>query len=400
MNIHEYQAKEIFTRYGIPVPRGKAVFSADEAAAAATELIRETSSETVVVKAQIHAGGRGKAGGVKVVRGAQAARETAEKLLGTRLVTKQTGPEGHVVRRLLVEQGLDIARELYVAVVIDRAVGRVCVMASAEGGVDIEEVAAHSPEKIMRQYIEPGFHLHPYQGRQLAYGLGLRAESAKQAVGLFQNLVRAFEDIDGSLVECNPLVVLKDGRVVALDGKINLDDNAHFRHSERDTLRDLNEEDPAEIEAKKYDLSYIKLDGTIGCMVNGAGLAMATMDIIKTAGGEPANFLDVGGGATKEKVTAAFKILTSDPHVRAIFINIFGGIMKCDTIAEGVLAAVKEIGLRVPLVVRLEGTNVERGRELIANSGLNVIVATDMADGARKAVAAAASQTSDSARRA
>ncbi|MEK6607193.1 MAG: ADP-forming succinate--CoA ligase subunit beta [Myxococcota bacterium] len=388
MKIHEYQGKQLLAKYGVPVPKGRAAFSVDDAATAAEELIAETGSETVVVKAQIHAGGRGKGGGVKVVKGAADARVAAQKILGMRLITHQTGPEGRVVKRLLVEQGLDIERELYVGLVVDRAASRVAVMACAEGGVEIEEIAARSPEKIMREHLEPGLGLQPFQARKLAYGLGLRGEAAKNAASLLGKLARAFEELDCSLAEINPLIVTKDGKVLALDAKINLDDNAAFRHVDLEALRDLDEEEPAEIEAKKFDLSYIKLDGRIGCMVNGAGLAMATMDIIKAAGGSPANFLDVGGGATTEKVTAAFKILTADPNVRAIFINIFGGIMKCDTIAEGVLAAVREVGLKVPLVVRLEGTNVEWGRQLIASSGLNVISASDMADGARKAVEA------------
>jgi len=386
VKIHEYQGKEILRRYGVAVPKGKPAFSPREAEEVARWLQGETGSETVVVKAQIHAGGRGKAGGVKVVRGAQAAGETAQALLGTRLVTPQTGPEGTEVKRLLVEQGLDIARELYLGITLDRTLGRVTVMASAEGGVEIEEVARRSPEKILRESIDPVTGLGAWQARNLAYGLGLAGNEVKNAVALLGALARAFHDLDCSLAEINPLIVTKQGDVLALDAKINFDDNGLFRHRDLLELRDLDEEDHAEIEAKKFDLSYIKLDGNIGCMVNGAGLAMATMDIIKHYGGMPANFLDVGGGATTERVTAAFQIITADPHVRGIFINIFGGIMKCDTIAHGVIDAVGLVGLRVPLVVRLEGTNVELGRKILAESGLALTPALDMADGAKKIV--------------
>jgi succinyl-CoA synthetase beta subunit len=389
MKIHEYQAKEILRKYGVPVPRGIAAFGVDEAARAAEQLIAETGSEVVVVKAQIHAGGRGKGGGVKVVKGAAAARDTAQTMLGMTLVTPQTGPGGRVVKRLLVEQGVDIARELYAGMLVDRSNGRIVVMASAEGGMDIEEVAAKSPEKILKEHVDPVLGLAGYQARNLAFGLGLKGDAAKNAAAFLQKLYRAFVDIDGSLAEINPLVVTKQGQVLALDCKMNFDDNALYRHKDVEELRDLDEEEPAEIEAKKFDLSFIKLEGTIGCMVNGAGLAMSTMDIIKHFGGEPANFLDVGGGATADKVTAAFKIITADPAVKSIFVNIFGGIMKCDTIADGIIAAVKEVGLKVPLVVRLEGTNVELGRKRLAESGLKVTAATDMADGAKKAVAAA-----------
>ncbi|HEY2903725.1 MAG TPA: ADP-forming succinate--CoA ligase subunit beta [Polyangia bacterium] len=390
MKIHEYQAKEILARYGLPLPKGRPVFSVDEAEAAAKLLIAETDNEFVVVKAQIHAGGRGKGGGVKVVKGAAAAREAAQKILGMNLITHQTGPGGRVVKRLLIEQAVDIARELYVGAVVDRDTGRVVVMASAEGGMDIEEVAAKSPEKILKQAADPVLGLAPYQARNLAYGLGLHGPAAKNAAEFIEKLYKAFVDLDASLVEINPLVVLTNGRVMALDCKMTFDDNALYRHKELEALRDLDEEDPAETEAKRYDLSFIKLDGSIGCMVNGAGLAMATMDIIKSFGGQPANFLDVGGSATTEKVTAAFKIITADPHVRGIFVNIFGGIMKCDTIAEGVIAAVKQVGLKVPLVVRLEGTNVDLGKKILAQSGLAVTTANDMADGAQKVVALAA----------
>ncbi len=387
MKIHEYQGKELLRKYGVPVPKGTAAFSVDEAEAAAKAIIAETGSEVVVVKAQIHAGGRGKGGGVKVVKGAAAAREAAQKILGMQLVTHQTGPAGQKVKRLLVEQGADIARELYLGVVVDRGAGRVVVMASQEGGMDIEEVAAKTPEKILKQIVDPTVGLAAYQARNLAYGLGLQGEAAKNAVSLLQLVYKAFIELDASLFEINPLVVLKDNRVFALDAKVTFDDNALYRHKDLESLRDLDEEDPAEIEAKRYDLSFITLDGNVGCMVNGAGLAMATMDTIKHFGGQPANFLDVGGGATAEKVTAAFKIITSDPKVKGIFVNIFGGIMKCDTIAEGVITAVKQVGLKVPLVVRLEGTNVELGKKMLSESGLALTTANDMADGAQKIVA-------------
>ena len=389
MNIHEYQAKDILRKYGVPVPRSIPAFSVEEAERAAKELIAETGSEVVVVKAQIHAGGRGKGGGVKVVKGAEAATETAKKMLGMTLVTHQTGPAGQVVKRLLIEQGVNIARELYAGMLVDRGTGRVVVMASSEGGMDIEEVAAKTPEKILKEFVDPALGLGAFQARNLAYALGLTGDAAKNAAGFLLKLYQAFIDVDASVVEINPLVVTGDGKVLALDCKMNFDDNALYRHREVEALRDLDEEDPAEIEAKKFDLNFIKLDGTIGCMVNGAGLAMATMDIIKHFGGLPANFLDVGGGATTEKVTAAFKIITADPAVKGIFVNIFGGIMKCDTIADGIIAAVKEVGLKVPLVVRLEGTNVELGKQRLAESGLAVTTANDMADGAKKIVAAA-----------
>jgi succinyl-CoA synthetase beta subunit len=390
MKIHEYQAKEILRKYGVPVPKGTPAFSPGEVDRAAKLLITETGSETLVVKAQIHAGGRGKGGGVKVVKGAQAAFETAQKILGMNLITHQTGPQGRVVKRLLIEQGVSIARELYLGMLVDRASGRVVVMASSEGGMEIEEVAATHPEKILRETVDPVLGLAPFQARGLAYGLGLKGEAAKNAAAFLAKLYKAFIDTDSSLVEVNPLVLTTDGQIIALDAKMTFDDNALYRHREIEAYRDLDEEEAAEIEAKKYDLSYVKLDGSIGCMVNGAGLAMATMDIIQHFGGSPANFLDVGGGATTEKVTAAFKIITSDPAVKGIFVNIFGGIMKCDTIAEGVIAAVKQVGLRVPLVVRLEGTNVELGRKMLTESGLALTPATDMADGARKIAALAA----------
>jgi len=390
MKIHEYQGKEILRKYGVPVPKGMPAFSPDEAERAAKSLISETGVQTVVVKAQIHAGGRGKGGGVKVVKGAEAAREAAQKMLGMNLVTPQTGPGGRIVKRLLIEQGVAIAKELYVGMLVDRGSGRVVVMASAEGGMDIEEVAAKHPEKILKELVDPVLGLAAYQARNLAYGLGLKGDAAKSGSSFLIKLYKAFIEVDGSLAEINPLVVTAEGKVLALDAKFSFDDNALYRHTDIESYRDLDEEEPAEIEAKKFDLSYIKLDGNIGCMVNGAGLAMATMDIIKHFGGQPANFLDVGGGATTEKVTAAFKIITSDPAVKGIFVNIFGGIMKCDTIATGVIEAVKQVGLRVPLVVRLEGTNVELGRKMLTESGLAVTPALDMADGAKKIAALAA----------
>jgi succinyl-CoA synthetase beta subunit len=394
VKIHEYQAKEILRKFGVPIPKGQHAFSIDEAEAAAKALIAETESEFVVVKAQIHAGGRGKGGGVKVVKGAAAARETAQKILGMNLVTHQTGPGGQIVKRLLIEQGVDIARELYLGLVVDRGVGRVVVMASSEGGMEIEEVAAAHPEKILKEAVDPVVGMAGFQARNLAYGLGLHGSAAKHAAELILLVYQAFIATDASLMEINPMVVLKDSRVLALDAKVTFDDNALYRQKDLEALRDLDEEDPAETEAKRYDLSFIKLDGTIGCMVNGAGLAMATMDTIKHFGGQPANFLDVGGSATEERVTAAFKIITADPKVRGIFVNIFGGIMKCDTIAAGVIAAVKQVGLKVPLVVRLEGTNVDLGKKMLAESGLAVTTANDMADGAKKVVALAAGKAS------
>ncbi len=389
MKIHEYQAKEILRKYGVPVPRGIAVFSIGEAERAAKTLADETGSDVVVVKAQIHAGGRGKGGGVKVVRGSAAAHEAAKAMLGMTLITHQTGPQGRVVKRLMVEQGVNIAKELYVGVLVDRGSGRVLVMASAEGGMEIEEVAAKHPEKILKEIVDPALGLSGYQARNLAFGMGLKGDAAKNAAAFLLKMYTAFVDTDAAIVEINPLVVTGEGKVMALDCKMTFDDNALYRHKDIEELRDLEEEEQSEIEAKKFDLNFIKLDGSIGCMVNGAGLAMATMDIIKHFGGQPANFLDVGGGATTEKVTAAFKIITSDPAVKGIFVNIFGGIMKCDTIADGVIAAVKEVGLKVPLVVRLEGTNVEMGKKRLSESGLAVTTANDMADGARKIVAMA-----------
>ncbi|HVN84641.1 MAG TPA: ADP-forming succinate--CoA ligase subunit beta [Candidatus Binatia bacterium] len=384
MNIHEFQAKEILRKYGVAVPRGKAATNAEEAAAIAREF-----GGVSVVKAQIHAGGRGKAGGVKVCKTPEEVRDFANALIGRKLVTHQTGPAGREVRRVLVEEGSAIARELYLGIVIDRASGRVTMMASAEGGVEIEEVAARSPEKIVRQVIDPAVGLQPFQARKAAFALGLSGASIGKATAFMSGLYRAFVDSDASMAEINPLVVTQTGDVIALDAKMSFDDNSLFRHPEVRELRDLNEEDPKETRAAQHDLSYISLDGNIGCMVNGAGLAMATMDIIKHSGGAPANFLDVGGGATTEKVAEAFKILLSDQNVRAVLINIFGGIMKCDVLATGVVEAARQVKLAVPLVVRLEGTNVEIGKRILADSGLNIIAASDMADAARKAVAAA-----------
>ena len=384
MNIHEHQAKELLRRYGVAVPDGEACFTVDAAVAAANRL-----GFPCVVKAQIHAGGRGKAGGVQVVRDAGEAEAAARTLLGKTLVTHQTGPQGRVVRRLLVERACRITRELYLGMVVDRTSGRMTVMASTEGGVEIEEVAARTPEKILRETIDPAVGFAAYQGRRLAFGLGLTKEQVAKAVGFMTALARCFVESDCSLAEINPLVVTADGGLLALDAKIGFDDNGLFRHPELRELRDPSEEDPREQEAAKHDLSYIALDGNIGCMVNGAGLAMATMDIIKAAGGMPANFLDVGGGATTEKVAAAFRILLSDAAVKAIFINIFGGILRCDVLADGVVQAAREVGLSIPLVVRMEGTNVDEGKAILAGSALDIITASDMLDGAKKAVAAA-----------
>ena len=385
MKIHEYQAKEVLRRYGVATPRGIACFTVDQALAAA----RELGGSMWVVKAQIHAGGRGKGGGVKLARSLQEVGDLARRILGMQLVTHQTGPEGQTVRRLLIEEGVDIRKELYVGAVVDRASQRVTLMASAEGGVDIEKVAAETPEKIHKLAVDPKTGLGQADAESLARAIGVPETQLAAAVGFFEALYRAFDETDASLAEINPLILTGDGRVVALDGKINFDDNALFRHPELVELRDLDEEDPAEVEASKFDLSYISLDGDIGCLVNGAGLAMATMDIIKLCGGTPANFLDVGGGASADKVTEAFKIMLRNPRVKAIFVNIFGGIMKCDVIAGGIVAAARQVGLKVPLVVRLEGTNVELGRNILAESGLPIISAADMEDGARKAVAAA-----------
>ncbi|WP_010491327.1 ADP-forming succinate--CoA ligase subunit beta [Paenibacillus elgii] len=383
MNIHEYQGKAVLKQYGVAVPEGKVAFTVDEAVEAAKSL----GTPVVVVKAQIHAGGRGKAGGVKVAKNLDEVRTYAQEILGKVLVTHQTGPEGKEVKRLLIEQGCDIKKEYYIGLVVDRATGRVVMMASEEGGTEIEEVAAHTPEKIFKEVIDPAVGLQAFQARKLAYAINIPGELVSKAVKFMTALYAAFVEKDCSIAEINPLVVTGDGNVMALDAKLNFDSNALFRHKDILELRDLDEEDAKEIEASKFDLSYIALDGNIGCMVNGAGLAMATMDIIKYYGGEPANFLDVGGGATKEKVTEAFKIILSDENVKGIFVNIFGGIMKCDIIAEGVVAAAKELGLDRPLVVRLEGTNVDLGKKILNESGLNIVAADSMADGAQKIVA-------------
>ena len=384
MNIHEYQAKQVLKEFGVPVPRGGVAFSADEAVKVAEEL----GGPVWVVKAQIHAGGRGKGGGVKVVKSIDEVREEATRMLGMTLVTHQTGPEGKEVGRVYIEEGSDIARELYLSALVDRATSRISFIASTEGGMDIEEVAEQTPEKILTVSVDPASGISGHHGRQIAFALGLEGEQVKQATKLIADLYRAVVEKDMSLLEINPLVVTGAGDIICLDAKVNFDSNALYRQPDIVELRDLAEEDPAEIEASKYDLSYIKLDGKIGCMVNGAGLAMATMDIIKLYGSEPANFLDVGGGATKEKVTEAFKIILSDENVEGILVNIFGGIMRCDIIAEGVVAAAKELSLEVPLVVRLEGTNVEQGKEIMANSGLPIIPADNLNDAAEKIVAA------------
>ncbi|MFD2612988.1 ADP-forming succinate--CoA ligase subunit beta [Paenibacillus gansuensis] len=382
MNIHEYQGKEVLKQYGVAVPQGKVAFTVEEAVEAAKEL----GTSVVVVKAQIHAGGRGKAGGVKVAKNLDEVRQYAQEILGKVLVTHQTGPEGKQVKRLLIEQGCDIKKEYYVGVVVDRATGRVVMMGSEEGGTEIEEVAAHSPEKIFKEVVDPAVGLQAFQARRLAFNINIPKELVNKAASFMLSLYKAFVEKDCSIAEINPLVVTGDGNVMALDAKLNFDSNALYRHKDIQALRDLEEEDEKEIQASKFDLSYIALDGNIGCMVNGAGLAMATMDIIKYYGGDPANFLDVGGGATKEKVTEAFKIILSDEKVKGIFVNIFGGIMRCDVIAEGVVAAARELGLDRPLVVRLEGTNVELGKKLLNESGLNIVAADSMADGAQKIV--------------
>jgi succinyl-CoA synthetase beta subunit len=385
MKIHEYQAKAILARYGVTTPRGEVTFTKEEAREAA----RRLKSQVCVVKAQIHAGGRGKGGGVKLARSADEAAEIASQILGMNLVTAQTGPQGRIVKRLLIEEGLDIKRELYLGLLIDRETGRPVFMASASGGMEIEEVAKENPGAILREHIHPAVGLQPYQARKIAFGLGLTGEQATGATPFFQALYRAFIDTDASMVEINPCVVTGDGKLVALDAKVTFDDNALFRHKDLRELRDLDEEDPLEVEASKYGLNYIKLDGTVACMVNGAGLAMATMDIIKYTGGSPANFLDVGGGATADQVKNAFHILLSDPGVRAVFINIFGGILRCDVLATGVVAAAKDLHVKIPIVVRMEGTNVERGQQILRESGLNFTIADGMKDGAQKVVALA-----------
>jgi succinyl-CoA synthetase beta subunit len=385
MNIHEYQAKAVLSRYGVNVPKGKV---ADTPAQA--EVIAEEFGTPVVIKAQIHAGGRGKGGGVKLAKTSAEARKYAHEIIGMTLVTPQTGPQGRKVKRVLVEQAGKIKKELYLGIIIDRAVSKVVVMASTEGGMDIETVAANTPEKILKEWVDPAVGLVPFQARKLAFGLGIPKELTGKAVKLMTGLYNAFVDTDCSLVEINPLVLTEDGDIVALDAKMNFESNGLYRHQDIQALRDFDEEDPTETEASNHDLSYIRLDGNIGCMVNGAGLAMATMDMIKTCGGNPANFLDVGGGAGVEQVTNAFRLILSDAKVKAILVNIFGGIMRCDIIAEGVVTAAKTLGLSVPLVVRLEGTNVEKGKEILAASKLNIITAADMGDAARKVVLAAA----------
>jgi succinyl-CoA synthetase beta subunit len=385
MKVHEYQGKELLSKYGVTVPRGQVVESADQVLAIVGRL-----GLPVVVKAQIHAGGRGKGGGVKLARTAEEAVGHVRSILGMNLVTHQTGPEGRTVHRVLIEEGLKIKQEFYLGIVLDRAISQLVFMASAAGGMDIEEVAAHEPEKILKEPIDPAVGMTPFQARKLAFGIGLPREVANKAVKFMTALYRAYVELDATLLEINPFLLTEDGELYALDAKVNFDDNSMFRHKEFAELRDLNEEEPLEIEASKFDLSYIKLDGTIGCMVNGAGLAMATMDIIKLAGGEPANFLDVGGGASQERVENAFRILLSDPNVKAVLINIFGGIVRTDMVATGVVEAARKIGVKVPVVVRLEGTNVERGREVIEQSGLGFVTATGMKDAAEKVVAAAA----------
>jgi succinyl-CoA synthetase beta subunit len=383
MKIHEYQAKSILAKYGVPVPQGEVVFDA----AGAADVARRLGGGTVVVKAQIHAGGRGKGGGVKVVKGADEARAAAEKMIGMNLVTYQTGPHGQKVQRVLVEQGLKIARELYLGIVLDRTTERPVLMVSSEGGVEIEKVAEETPERIFKEFVHPAIGLSAFQTRKLAFALGLEGPQVGQAARMMAALYQAFVATDASLLEINPLIVTDEGSLLALDAKMNFDDNALYRHPDIKELRDLAEEDPLEIDASKYSLNYIKLDGFVGCMVNGAGLAMATMDIIKLAGGEPANFLDVGGGANAEQIKNAFRILMADKHVRAVLINIFGGILRCDVLAEGVIAAVKDLGVPVPIVIRMEGTNVEKGKQMLKESGLNFTTADDMNEAAQKVVA-------------
>ena len=385
MKIHEYQAKAILSKFGVPVPRGEVVFKKQDALAVAQKL----GTPVVVVKAQIHAGGRGKAGGVKLARSADEAVTLAGKILGMKLVTPQTGEEGRIVHRLLIEEGLDIKRELYLSILVDRATGTPVFMASAAGGMEIEEVAKDHPESILREAIYPETGFQAFHARKIAFGLGLAPELVSVATPFFQSLYRAFMETDASLLEINPCVVTGDGRMVALDAKVNFDDNALYRHPEFKELRDLDEETPLEVEASKFKLNYIKLDGTVGCMVNGAGLAMATMDIIKFSGGSPANFLDVGGDASEERVKNAFRILLSDPNVKAVFVNVFGGILRCDVLAAGIVKAARELKFKIPVVVRMEGTNVQEGKEILKNSGLNFTIANGMKDGAEKVVALA-----------
>lgn len=387
MKIHEYQAKDILRKFQVPVPEGRVAFTAAEARRIAEEL----GGGTVVIKAQIHAGGRGKGGGVKLAKNPQEAEEIASKMIGMRLVTHQTGPEGKIVKRVLVEQGLAIDRELYAGIVLDRSKSQLVFMVSTEGGVEIEKVAAESPEKILKEWIDPGVGFMPFQARKLAFGLGLSGDQFKNAVQFLTALYNAYIAVDASLAEINPLVVTKDGRVLALDAKINIDDNALFRHKDIVELRDIDEEEPLEVEASKYDLNYIKLDGNVGCMVNGAGLAMATMDLIKLAGGNPANFLDVGGGASAETVENGFKIILSDPNVKAVLINIFGGIVRCDRVATGVVEAAKKVSVKVPMIVRLAGTNAEEAAQILKQSGLKFLVANSFQEAAQRVVEALAS---------
>ena len=385
MKIHEYQAKSVLARFGVPVPRGEVAFSGVEAG----EIARRLGGSVVVVKAQIHAGGRGKGGGVKLAKSPDEAEQVAKQMIGMTLVTHQTGPEGRTVSRVLIEEGLQIERELYVSVLVDRAAACPVVIASAAGGMDIEEVAAKEPQKILREYVDRGTGIIPFQARKLAFGMGLEGGAAQKLVKLLDGVYRAFIETDATLIEVNPLILTKGGDLLALDAKVSFDDNAVFRHPDLRELRDLGEEDPLEVEASKFSLNYIRLDGNIGCMVNGAGLAMATMDIIKLAGGEPANFLDVGGGANAEQIRNAFKILMSDKHVRAVLINIFGGILRCDVLAQGVIAAVTELGVPVPIVIRMEGTNVEEGKRMLKESGLNFTTADSMGEAAQTVVALA-----------
>jgi len=382
MKIHEYQAKEILKKFGVAVPKGRVAFTPEEA----VKVAKEIGGDVWVVKAQIHAGGRGKAGGIKLARSYDEVYEYAKNMLGAKLVTYQTGPEGKIVKKVLVEQGLSIQKELYVGITLDRSTSRNVVMVSSEGGVEIEQIAAESPEKILKEYVDPKVGFMPYQARRLAFGLGLEGEAFKNAVKFLLALYKAYEETDASLAEINPLVLTTDGQVIALDAKMNFDDNALFRHPEILEMRDIDEEDPLEVEASKYNLNYIRLNGNVGCMVNGAGLAMATMDLIKLAGGEPANFLDVGGGAKTETVEQGFRIILSDPNVKAILINIFGGIVRCDRVAQGVVEAAKKVGVNVPVVIRLEGTNAEEGAKILKESGLNFIVANGFKDAAEKVV--------------
>jgi len=382
LKIHEYQAKSVLARFGVPVPRGEVIVNAAEAASVAERL----GSSVVVVKAQIHAGGRGKGGGVKLAKSPDEAERLAKQMIGMTLVTHQTGPEGRKVGRVLIEEGLQIERELYLSMLIDRAAGQPVVIASAAGGMDIEEVAATHPEKILREHIDPATGVIPFQARKLAFAMGLEGGPAGKMVKVLESIYRAFIDTDASMIEINPLILTKSGDLLALDAKVTFDDNALYRHHDLRELRDLTEEDPLEVEASKFSLNYIRLDGNIGCMVNGAGLAMATMDIIKLAGGEPANFLDVGGGANAEQIKNAFRILMADKNVKAVFINIFGGILRCDILAAGVIAAVKELGVPVPIVIRMEGTNVEEGKRMLRDSGLNFTTADSMSEGAERVV--------------